>query len=307
MTSCQSSTDDDEPSAPICNARINVDWSQFDQNTPSGMTIMFHHSETGQMTHAIDNNTASTTAGLESGRYWATVFNLTPGEFSNIGFRRLNAVETAEAFAREYDGHKWLTIPSDDNSYVACQPEWLAADTILTTAVEPLPEPQLIGTLHPRNIIHTLHITVTVGNSRAMIAARGAISGMADGQRLSSRAPNSNAVTVTHLIGADSWVRNHDSSLKATVRCFGLPANHKGLPEENIFEFQALLSDSKTVKTYTVPVGHLIKVAALGSDDDLNISLELSLSPALPSVGDSGSIDVWLNDWDESIDVNLPV
>lgn len=303
--SCRSTAD--EPETVVSRARIDVDWSGYGKETPTGMTIMFHHKETGEMTHAIDNNTAHITTELTIGHHWATVFNLTIGEFENIGFRGLDTAETAEAYAREYTANKWLTILSDENSYVACQPEWLATDTILTNAVETLPETKIIGTLHPRNVIYTLHIRVDVGNTGSMIAARGAISGMASGRRLAAESPNTNSITATHLINSDSWIRTAESSVCAEMRCFGLPANHQGLPEENIFEFQALLSDGKTVKTYTMPVGHLVKNATASKGDDLDMYLEIRLDPPLPAAGNNGSIDVWLKDWDESIDFNISV
>lgn len=304
-SSCRSTTD--EPVTEVSRVRIDVDWSGYGKETLTGMTIMFHHKETGEMTRAIDNNTSYITTGLATGRHWATVINLTTDEFENIVFRGFDSAETAEAYAREYTGNKWLTIPSNENSYVACQPEWLATDTILTNAVEPSPETKIIGTLHPRNVIHTLHIRVDVGNTGSMIAARGAISGLASGRRLSAESPNTNSITATYLINSDSWTRTAESSVCAEMRCFGLPANHQGLPDENIFEFQALLSDGKTVKTYTVPVGHLVKAATASKGDGLDMYLEVQLNPSLPAAGNNGNIDVWLKDWDESIDFNISI
>lgn len=301
-TSCNSSSD--EPAAGTYAARVNVDWSGYGNDSPTGMTLLFHHSTTGAMVTAADNNTDHTTTRLTEGRHWTTVFNLTPDEFENIGFRGLESVAGAEVYARECVPPEWLTLPYDDNSYVACQPPRLAADTILTAAVVPTSEPRIIGTLHPRNIIHSLHITVATGTPDALIAARGAISGLASGRKLAS--DTRNTPTVIHLIESDSWTRSADASVSATVRCFGLPNDHRGRPDENVLEFQALLADGKTVKRYTLPVGHLIKDAA-GHDNGLDITIELTLDPALPSVGNAGNIDVWIKDWDGSIDVNLPL
>ena len=268
------------------------------------MTVMFQHSATGDMVSAIDNNIDRTNVRLTPGRHWAMVFNLTPDEFDNICFRGLDDVATAEVYARELTAPRWHSLPSDDNSYVAFQPQRLATDTILTTAVEPTAEPRSIGTLHPRSIIHTLHITVATGNPGALIAARGAISGLASGRRLASDSPNT--TTVIHLIDSESWTRSDDASVNASVSCFGLPPSHRGLPDENVLEFQALLADGKTIKTYTIPVGHLIKEAD-GHGNSLDMTLELKLDPALPSTGNTGDIDVWIKDWDGSIDLNLPL
>lgn len=301
-TSCHSSADD--LAAETYAARVNVDWSGYGNDSPTGMTLLFHHSTTGVMVTAADNNTDHTTTHLTEGRHWATVFNLTPDEHDNIGFRGLESVSTAEVYARECAAPEWLTLPYDDNSYVACQPPRLAADTIMTAAVEPTSETHVIGTLHPRNITHSLHITVATGTPGALIAARGAISGLASSRGLASDTPDSS--TLIHLIESDSWTRSADASVSATVRCFGLPNGHSGLPGENVLEFQALLADGKTVKRYTLPVGHLIKNAA-DHDNTFDMTIELTLDPALPSVDNAGDIDVWIKDWDGSIDVNLPL
>ena len=36
--------------------RLNVDWSDYGKTRPTGMTVMCHHSETGEKVHTIDNN-----------------------------------------------------------------------------------------------------------------------------------------------------------------------------------------------------------------------------------------------------------
>lgn len=305
--------------------RVDVDWSGYGKSVPTGMTIMFHHNETGERTQTIDNNISYVTPYLSPGRHWATAFNLTEEEFGNIRFRGLEAAETAEAYVREYTGSKWYTNLAADGSYVAGQPEWLAVDTIMTPVVEPLSdgirsEAKVIGTLRPRNIIHTLHVVVHIENIGNLLAARGAIGGLAAGRRLAGDCPNDNAVTVTHLIESDCWTCSRTSSspdvglVKADIRCFGLPANHKGTPGENRLEFQALLADGRTVKRYDIPVGHLIERAAVAPDcrgDDLDLYLEVWLDSALPPCSGggngSGGVDVWFDDWDDYIDFNIPM
>ena len=315
FTSCDGTADSEEEKSL---SRIEVDWSSYGKSVPAGMTVLFQHIEPGDMVQAIDNDVTGITSRLSPGRHWATVFNLTEQEFVNIGFRGLDAVETAKAYVKESATSKWYDGVAGSGNYVAGQPEWLAVDTIMTTAIEPVADGvKIIGTLHPKNIIYTLHVTVHVDNMGNLLAARGAISGLAAGRRFAADFPEDNAVTVTHLIEADDWICSRSSSpqgdglVKADVRCFGLPANHNGTPEENRLEIQALLADGKTVKRYDIPVGHLIKEpvhAAAGRGDNLDLYLELRLDPALPPYsGNGGGVDVWFNDWDERIDFNMPI
>ena len=305
-----------EPDGTKSNLRLNVDWSDYGKTVPTGMTVICHHTVTGEKHHTIDNNTAYVSPRLSEGRHWATVFNLTEDEYNYIGFRGLDAVETAEAYAPEQESPKWYSGRADAHSYVAWPPEWLATDTIMTDHVRHSDEgTKVIGTLHPKNIIYTLHVTIHTENIGNLKSARGSISGMASGRKLAADMPNDNYVTVAHPIESDEWARSRTSStpdiglVKADIRCFGLPGNHGGSPTENFLEFQALLADGKTVLRYNIPVGHLIAERDPPQGrrgDNLDLYLNLRLDPPLPPGGNSDwGLDVWVEDWEETDDVNI--
>lgn len=297
--------------------RLNVDWSDYGKTVPTGMTVICHHTVTGEKKHTIDNNTAYVSPRLAEGRHWATVFNLTEDEYNYIAFRGLDAVESAEAFApQQQQVPMWYSGRADGNSYLAWPPEWLATDTIMTDHVSHSDSgTKLIGTLHPKNIIYTLHLTIHTENIGNLKSARGSISGMASGRKLAADRPNDNSVTVIHPIEADEWARSRTSArpdiglVEADIRCFGLPGNHSASPAENILEFQALLADGKTILRYTIPVGHLIAESDPPPGrrgDNLDLRLDLWLDPPLPPGDDSDwGLDVWVDDWEETDDVNI--
>lgn len=308
-----------EPPKSRAHIRLNVDWSNYGKETPTGMTVVCHHSETGEKYQTVDNNIDYITPVLTEGRHWATVFNYTAGEFNNIRLRGLESAETAEAYLPVSDIPNWYKSRVVD-SYLAAEPEWFATDTIMTDRVEAFPTAQgsdtiVIGTLYPRNIIYTLHVIIHTENVNNLSAARGAITGMASGRRLAADAPNDNSTTVTHLLESDIWSRSRAGEstsgvILADLRCFGLPSNHLGEPEENILEFQALLADGKTVRKYKIPVGHLIKerVRPEGQrGDNLDLYLEVTLDPSLPPGSGGWGFDVWVEDWDEEEDVEIPI
>lgn len=310
-----------EPDPTASQVRINVDWSGYGKNVPTGMTVLCHHTESGIRTKNIDNNTDYVSPRLSPGRHWGMVFNLTEDEFNYIGFRGLDDVETAEAYPRQQSSPKWYASRADGNPYIAGQPEWLAADTIMTAPVGKehdagQPGVRVIGTLHPKNIIYTLHVTIRTENIGNLRSARGVITGLASGRRLASDRPNDNAKTVTQLIESGYWTRTRTQAnpdigyARADIRCFGLPSNHRGEPEENMLEFQAMLADGKTVLKYNIPVGHLIEERDSPKDkrgDNLDLYLELLLDPPLPPGGDSGwGWDVSVDDWGEPEDIIIP-
>lgn len=309
---------EDEEERGNSKIRLNVDWSGYGKTVPTGMTMLCYHTETGEKKHTIDNNIAYVTPRLSEGRHWAMVFNLTEDEYNYIGFRGLDAIETAEAYAREYKGAEWYTGRGEEAGYVAEQPEWLAVDTIKTDCVDYHDEgTKVIGTLYPKNIIFTLHVTIHTINVSNLRSARGAITGFANGRMLHSGTPNDNTVTVTHIMDSYSWTRARTQEqgdigyVKADMRCFGLPGNHRGLPEENVLEFQAMLSDGKKVLKYEIPVGHLIRNGDIPDGkrgDNLDLFLDLWLNPPPPPGGnDSWGFDVWIDDWDEQEDVDIAI
>ena len=311
----------DVPAPGKSRIQLNVDWSGCGKTVPTGMTVLCHHCETGERVRTIDNNIDYVTPHLTPGRHWATVFNLTEGEFNYIGFRGLDAVETAEAYAPKSAGSKWYVSRAGGDAYVAGQPEWLAVDTIMTDHVTAATDggTKVIGTLYPENIVYTLHVTIHIENIGNLRSARAAISGLASGRKMASDRPNDNAVTVTHLIEASDWSRSRTSSdpdvgmVKADMRCFGLPGNHLGSADENTLEFQAMLADGKTVLKYEIPVGHLIAEGERPPGrrgDNLDLYLDLKLDPPLPPLppGSSGDwgFDAWIEDWDKE-DVDIPI
>lgn len=329
-----------EPEPVATPVRINVDWSGYSKNVPTGMTVICQHVDSGKLSKSIDNNIDYVTPYLLPGRYWAAVFNLTERELRNIGFRGLAAVETAEAYPRRQSCPAWYADSAGDSTYIACEPDWLAVDTIMTDSVEPLDELEtgvkVIGTLHPKNIIYTLHITIYSDSISNLRSARSVISGFASGRRLASDRPNDNAETVTLLMGANVWSREKWSSnssagcVKANVRCFGLPGNHQGKAEENILEFQAMLTDGKSILKYVVPVGDVIEERNSPADkrgDNLDLYINVWLDFSLPTDEKPGGdpeekpdekpedpddnpdkdSNVWVDDWDKQEDIIISI
>lgn len=301
--------------------RIDIDWSGYHKDLPTGVTVVCHCVTTGKKTTTTDNNINFVFPALDHNRHWTTAYNLTENEFNYIGFRGFEAYETEEVFAREITSPAWCKVRSSSSSYLAGQPEWFAVDTIKTVLVEDAihnatASSVSIGTLHPKNIIYTLHIKLHTENIGNLISARASISGLANGRLIASDVPNDNSVTVTHIIQPGDWTRSrtdidHDVGMvKADIRCFGLPSNHIGSADENILEFHAMLADGKTVWKYVVPVGHLITEGNSPPGkrgDNLDLYLDLRLDPPLPPGGDGDwGIDVWVDDWDQEPDVDIP-
>ena len=301
--------------------RINIDWSGFSKEVPTGMTVMCRNTKTDEIVQTISNNILAVTPTLPIGQYHITVFNLSEKEFDNINFQGLGTTDCA-AVAAEKDAPQWHPHPADGDKYIAREPEWLAADMTLTEPVENIPtgsmtEPDTIGTLHPKNIIHSLHLTILTENISNIRAVRAAISGLAATRNLDGTPQPNNRLTVTHIIDSEQWSRqslpsaSDSGKLTANLRCFGLPANHNATPEENRLELQIMLADGKTVKQFLFPIGNLISGntdSPTRRGDNLDLFLELRLDPPLPpaSTGNSG-IDAWIDDWDDYIDFNIPI
>ena len=299
--------------------RIDVDWSQFTEEQPTGMTVMAFPAGGGKPVTTLSNTLSHVYVNLEAGRYHTLAFNQSTTEFGSFTFRGMDSWEEAEVVSAIV-ASRWYTGRSDGER-VATEPEWIGTDhetdvRVTDEMVEATgthhgtvpqnPADYVISTLYPENIIWTMHVTVHIpGGAYNLRSARAAMGGMAEGVKFATL-QRSNDV-VTHLL--EDWSLSIDKAdptkgtLTSSFKCFGLPGNHGAKAEDNDFLLSMLLVDGKTQVDVPFEVGHLIETA---EDGTLTLYLELTLPEPLPDVkpeGGSGSgFDATVEDWGEEIE-----
>lgn len=301
--------------------RINVDWSEFKEEKPTGMSLLIYSTTdsvlyTQYTTETIDHAEFNL---LPEG-YTVLVHNQGTLEFATIAFSDMVNLSTARVFP-ERRTSEWYK-PSE-GEILASAPEWLAFDKKDFLATEGTineesaneehsheqEESLFVSTLTPRNIIYTLHLTIDVRGINNYRAGRAAITGMADGYFPGTGEYGSQQVT--HLI--EDWKVEkryshtdgvQEGVITAQIGCFGLPVGHDSKPSTNKLRLSLLLADNKTVINHIFNVGDKFYRQAADANS-LHLYLELQLPDKLPDVtpaqGDTGQsgFDAEVNDWGE--------
>lgn len=306
--------------------RINTDWSKFiEKEEPSGMTVIVYPQDGGSPIFARSNDLSHVLVYLQAGMYSSVVFNQSENEFGSLEFRNLKDYHAAEVCV-VHAPTKWYTTRTE-NEIVAHEPDWFGTDTEVNAEVtKEMVEKVQHSVMQSKgsesntritksgidliyhtveNVIYTLNVKIHIKNAYNLRQARGAISGMSEGYRI-SQATRSNR-KVTHLLEQWSLGTHADDptmgTINAKILCFGLPQSHRSTSEENTLTLSLLLVDGKTVVNYTFNVGDLIKE---GETEDLTLHLELEIPDPLPDVepvdGDAGGFDATVDEWGEEIE-----
>ncbi len=304
--------------------RIDVDWSEFEKDEPSGMTVMVYPLRGGVAITHLTNTTTHAYVDLLAGSYHSIVFNQSESEYGSVLFKGMDRYETAEVYtATSKSG--WYKSKSGEEK-VATDPEWIGTDTYENSVVteemvsvtgehlimegntRAMPD-YVIANHIPQNIIYTLTVKVHVKGYHNLRSARASMNGLAEGYMFAAHKPTS--AIVTQLM--ENWSKQVDEvdptkgTITGQITCFGLPDGHRATSEENLFNLSLLLVDNKTVVTFPFNVGDLI----VCDKDRLELWLELDLDEPLPDVqpeGGSGSgFDATVDDWgdEENFEVEL--
>ena len=317
--------------------RVDVDWTDFVQEVPTGMTVMVYPQE-GSRSKAVTQHTNTTSHAvfaLPVGKYHSIVYNQSPSEYGSLSFRGMESFETAEVYANPAES-RWYVSRGDEDGRVVTEPEWVGTDRLKDMAVTQemvdktgeddlnqavasrarTDNSFLIGEHRPQNIVYTVTVKVHIDGIYNLRSARASLSGLAEGYWLGKGKPTANKVT--HLLEEWSMALNEADPTKGTIvakiTCFGLPDGHQGKAEENELILSLLLVDNKTILDFPFYVGDSFE-AHIEEDVQLQLSLalevEITLTTPLPDVqpeGGSGSgFSATVDDWgeEENIDINM--
>lgn len=308
--------------------RVNVDWSKFEQEEPTGMSIYFYpEDESMETVRVLSNTTTHAYVRLQPAEYRIVVHNQSPSEFGSFTFHDMEYHGEATVRTDERKS-KWYQLAEGEK--LGAHPEWLAFDMQEAEVTQEMLDSITVDdhltkssvtdsadalvTLTPLNVIYTLHVSIGIEGIQNYRAARAAVTGMADGYRPGDRQYHEGKVT--HLL--ESWVvtdRSEDSQgdqtgrIVSEITCFGLPHAHNGNPEENKLHLTLLLADNKTYVEHTFDVGDLFRYK-MRENDPMHLHLDLMLPGRLPDVehvddGTTSGFDAVVEDWGDEINQNV--
>ena len=325
-----------QPHDPFCfghphgaKVRIDVDWSEFKEDKPDGMTMfLFPGDSTSQHIQHTTHTTTHAVFTLLPDDYMVMVHNQSASEFGSVKFRNMSHYTTAWVQPERCKSSWYAPV---DNEILVLNPEWLAFDRQGAVVTEEMVEggteyddehrsraegdkETLIATLVPQNVVYTLHISVKVKGIGNYRSARAAFSGLADGYFIGLEEYHSNKVT--HL--AETWTVKDKTTgsdevqtgtIYSEITCFGLPTGHGGTSKENVLRLSLLLVDNKTRINRMFNVGSRIyQRTTNGSPLHLYLDLELSekLPDVVPAGGNSESgFDAEVDDWGDETNQDI--
>ena len=287
--------------------RINVDWHLFDKEVPTGMTVMVFPWSGGAPHTVLTNEITHADFSLEPGKYRVLVFNQSTTEFGTLDFLGMDSYETARAVV-QHTTSRWYS--RGDDELIGVEPEWLASDKLDEFEVS---DDFSEVTLTPKNVLSQIQVSVKVPGIKNLRYVRGSLTGISEGFLLGQGKPLLSKVT--YLL--ESWTKSVDENeatlgtLKASVKCFGLPETASPDAENNQLSLSALLTDNKTQVDHQFAVGDKFQKDENSSELGYTVSLHVDvqmpqpLPEVKPSEGSSGGFDVTIQDWDKPEDIDI--
>ena len=318
----------------VVNVRVDVDWTTYFGEKPSGMTMLLYQDNNELMRSVISNEVNSQTLRLQPAVYKLVIFNLSPDEFGSIKFENLN--DHNEAAARAVPITTRTNRAWDKNERYMADPEpiGVAVDT-LTITEDMLSDDylQFVDYRKRNNIPDTidvvfnetvnpmttrLNVRVMVKGFSSMRSLESSITGMSDGFYLS----RVDRTQETGKMILDTWsatpIEGEDNKgwVTTSISTFGLPfgkemaANRE--PEDNVLHMAFLLKDGTTtefeynvgkIMKYLTPTGDALTKEEILREIVVEIVLDDPIdTPDLPPVdpdSESGAgFDAHVDDWE---------
>ena len=322
--------------APV---RVNVDWSLFTMEQPTGMTAYAYTQDSkGEHLHRfITHDIDYITMELEAGFFNSIVYNQSESEYGTIEFTDLESYNDAQVKVVQTKS-SWYSTKAPETK-VGTEPEWFGVGRVeMVEVTEEMVEiaekehlAQLgdqmaraiytktvneVATVVPIGVIKQIEFRIYGQGLYNLRSARGAVEGLAEGCVLSTG--QTTDIPVAHTM--DAWHLETEpddpasGDIVTVLSTFGLPQGHSGTAAENKFTLNLLLVDNKTQLTYDYLIGDIL--AQFEGMDGLDgqiqkVVVELELPERLPDVmpvgGSGGGFDASVDDWGDEISTTIPI
>ena len=176
--------------------KLGVDWSQFEKEVPTGMTVMIYPQDGSPTIRQLSNTTTHIVTDLEAGLYNTIVYNQSETEYGSVAFVGMDDFNTAEVRINTYES-RWYASRAEGER-VVMQPEWIGTDSFTDALVTPemvqITGNELLETISrsrttytefliashvPQNIIYTINVKVHLKNAYNLRSARASLDGLA--------------------------------------------------------------------------------------------------------------------------------
>lgn len=289
--------------------RLNVDWHDYGENDPGGMTVWFFPTDSiGQHYSYTTAQVRQADLYLSRGIYHGVVCDYSPQEFSTIEFLDMDNYEKAR-----------VQLTAEGN-----QPEPIALDTLKNMVISNGPYEEYIPyderdnyqqslnvqqfQVRPHSLVWKMRLRIYVKGIEYLYQVHGELTGLADGHYLARDVNTERSCTVS----IDEWTLqptgDNEGYIATTISTFGLRPDHENISEDLKLNLRFLLRDRTTVRTYSFDLGD--HIVSFSDQQVLRVDMgsEVPGLPDLPYVeaydgaGFDGVVTPW-NDDEPPVDV----
>lgn len=318
-------------------------WADFDEGEPpTGMSV-YAYDQNGQYEPSVmvSNDIDHVQITLYDGDWNLFVFNQSLMEYASLQFSGMDKyasaqIETIPQASRWFSSSRaeWVTrsnspwaaqtratraqatrdgTRADEYSLTTKQPVWFANDCYEGVIID---ESQIIrdftphtrfsdGTFFPKSAIIKMGVKVHFKGYESLYTVRAVISGVAKSYNL-SQMHSQTEMTAHELSGWEGKAETDSTGYVETkFQTFGLTKDYSYQPEELYLHLDVMLVDGKTIMTYDLPVGNLVKTT---NEKDIDLIIELKDPLELPDIQMSGGgkgFDITVSDWEDEINIDI--
>ena len=282
--------------------RLNVDWHDYSESDPGGMTVWFLPTDiAGQYYSYTTAQVRQADFYLSRGVYHGIVCDYSPQEFSTIEFLDMDNYEKAR-----------VQLTAEGN-----QPEPIALDTLKNMVISSGPYNDFIPyderdnyqqalnvqkfQAKPHSLVWKMRLRIFVKGIDYLYQVHGSLTGLAHGHYLARDVNTERSCTVS----IEEWTLHptgdNEGYIAATISTFGLRPGHENRSDDLQLSLRLLLRDRTTVCAYSFDVGsHVVNI----SDQQvlrIDLGSEIPGLPDLPYVEgyDGTGFDGVVTPWNE--------
>lgn len=292
------------------NVRVDVDWSLFDEETPTGMTVAFFSKDKQKIDFRSTNDVFSYVTQLAPGVYHVGVLSQSPDELDTVEFTGVQSGSMPMIVGKSTSIPSFMPDELKDER-VKVEPQIIGYDYVYNLVVPADADTTVVVRLEPRRIDYTVDICVEVTGYSRIQKVYGVLTGMSAGYNAVADEP----VNTVASFGVDEWslsmlnAEEEHGLLKSTLRTFGVAHAEPDNVRDINLKVYLQLSETK-ITEYTFAVGkcfekHNNRWYSIYIDTPIEIPASHGSTGNKPPTNNSSGFDATVDGWGDNTELNF--
>lgn len=290
--------------------RVDVDWSLFGDEHPTGMTVVFFSTAQQQLQMQCTNDVYSLSTQLAPGVYHVGVVNQSPDELDTVEFVGVQTGSAPLIVGKSTTMPQF--VPDEQRGSVCVEPQKIGYGCEYAVIVPDDADTTVVVNLSPNRIDYMVDIGVEVTGYSRIEKVYGVLTGMSDGYNAVAGEPIDSVAD----FGIADWslsVLNAEKAqgvLTAELRTFGVTyAKTKRVHDVNL-KLYLQLSGTTQISEYTFAVGscfekHENRRYSIYIDEPIEIPSVGGSTGNQPSTSGTSGFDATVNGWGDSTELDF--